>query len=254
MLYSAPVGVTPGFQIYPVTPDRLDDVADLFNSNGATRGCWCMFFLLNRQGYFTGRRGGNEVVFRELTSQGEVPLGLVAYGEEKPVGWVAAGPRSRYTTATAPRSKILKGRDSAEDEDVWLDPCFSSGSGPPGRPHPGVVDGGGGAGRGARRQGGRGFPTGGRTEGQRRRVPRHRAGVRRLWLHRAGQAHRPPRGDAAGPEVVTPTTIARGPQLELAALPDTTRLRTASWIMWDKPSLVPALTAAVASCDEPGVR
>ena len=91
MLYSAPVGVTPGFQIYPVTPDRLDDVADLFNSDGATR-CWCMFFLLNRQGYFTGRRGGNEVVFRELTSQGEVPLGLVAYGEEKPVGWVAAGP------------------------------------------------------------------------------------------------------------------------------------------------------------------
>ena len=53
---------------------------------------------------------------------------------------------------------------------------------------------------------------------------------------------------------MTPTTIARGPQLELAALPDTTRLRTASWIMWDKPSLVPALTAAVASCDEPGVR
>ena len=48
MLCSVPVGVTPGFQIYPVTPERLDDVADLFNSNGATRGCWCMFFLLNR--------------------------------------------------------------------------------------------------------------------------------------------------------------------------------------------------------------
>jgi GNAT superfamily N-acetyltransferase len=124
VLYSVPVGVTPGFQIYPVTPDRLDDVADLFNSNGATRGCWCMFFLLKRQDYFTGRRGGNEVVFRELTSQGDVPLGLVAYRGEKPVGWVAAGPRSRYATATAARSRILKERDPAEDEDVWLVPCF----------------------------------------------------------------------------------------------------------------------------------
>lgn len=38
------------------------------------------------------------------------------------MGWVAAGPRSRYATATAPRSTILKDRDPAEDEDVWLVP------------------------------------------------------------------------------------------------------------------------------------
>ncbi len=48
-----------------MTPRRLDDVADLFNSNGTTRGCWCMFFLLKRQDYMSGRAGGNETAFRE---------------------------------------------------------------------------------------------------------------------------------------------------------------------------------------------
>ena len=42
---------------------------------------------------------------------------------------MAAGPRFRYATATAPGSKIVKGRDSAEDEDVWLVRAFSSASG-----------------------------------------------------------------------------------------------------------------------------
>ena len=137
VLYSLPVGVTPGLQVHPVTPGRLDDVADLFNSNGATRGCWCMFFLLKRQDYFSGRGGGNEDASRELTCRGDVPLGLVAYREGKPVGWVAAGPRSRYPTATVPRSRILKDRDPAEDEDVWLVPCFFVRVGPAGRPSPG---------------------------------------------------------------------------------------------------------------------
>jgi GNAT superfamily N-acetyltransferase len=109
-----------GLRIYAVTPHRLDHLADLFDSHGATHGCWCMFFLLKRQDYYAGRRGGNEEVFKELTCQGEVPLGR----EGTPVGWVAAWPRSRYPVATGPRSVILKDRDRTEDNEVWLVPCF----------------------------------------------------------------------------------------------------------------------------------
>jgi GNAT superfamily N-acetyltransferase len=111
-------------EIHPVTRDRLEDISDLFNSNTATRGCWCTFFLLKRQDYHAGRRGGNETAFKARTNDRDLPLGLVAYLDGKPVGWVAAGPRSRYPTAIAPRSRILKDRDPSEDDDVWLVPCF----------------------------------------------------------------------------------------------------------------------------------
>ena len=50
------------------------------------------------------------------------PLGLIAYRGGQPVGWVAAGPRSRY--ARAVRTPTMKGIDHSEDDDVWLVPCF----------------------------------------------------------------------------------------------------------------------------------
>jgi GNAT superfamily N-acetyltransferase len=58
-----------------------------------------------------------------LAASSEVPYGVLAYAEGQPVGWCAAGPRSRY--ARALRSPILKTtRDPAEDDSVWLVPCF----------------------------------------------------------------------------------------------------------------------------------
>jgi GNAT superfamily N-acetyltransferase len=51
------------------------------------------------------------------------PVGVLAYDEEaRPVGWCAIGPRARY--ARALRSRILAGHDPAENERVWLTPCF----------------------------------------------------------------------------------------------------------------------------------
>jgi GNAT superfamily N-acetyltransferase len=110
-------------EIVPVTPDRLTDLADLFESNGATRGCWCMAFLVPRSEYYAGRFGGNRVRFEELTRSDDPPMGLLALRDGVPVGWCSVGPRSRYTVATSPRS-ILKGRDPSEDDTVWLAPCF----------------------------------------------------------------------------------------------------------------------------------
>lgn len=111
--------------VYPLTPDRLDDLADLFATGVATRNCWCMWFISPpaevRAGWNTG---GNRAAFATLAQHAEPPLGLIAYEGETPVGWLATGPRSRYPNAIGPRAKILKGRDPAEDDDVWLLPCF----------------------------------------------------------------------------------------------------------------------------------
>ena len=113
-----------GIETHAVTAERLGDVADLFSSNGTTRGCWCMFFIASRQEFSAGYRGGNRTAFERLVADSSVPFGLLAYRAGRPVGWCAAGPRSRYPRTIGPRTRVLAKRDPAEDDDVWLIPCF----------------------------------------------------------------------------------------------------------------------------------
>lgn len=109
-------------EIRPLTTARLPDLAGLFETNGVTRGCWCMFFLLTGKEFGTGWRGGNRMRFEEFADGADPPAGLLAYRDGEPVGWCAMGPRSRYPRAQ--RSPVLKHRDRDEDADVWLVPCF----------------------------------------------------------------------------------------------------------------------------------
>lgn len=111
-------------EVDSVTRDRLKDLADLFQSNNTTNGCWCMAFIRKRSEYVRGGSGGNRAVFEEMAQTVDPPLGLIAYVDGKPVGWCAAGPRSRYQPAISPRATILRERDAAEDDEVWLVPCF----------------------------------------------------------------------------------------------------------------------------------
>jgi hypothetical protein len=111
-------------EIHPVTPDRLDDLADLFESNATTRGCWCMAFNTPRKEYYIGRGAGNRARFEQLTRELDRPLGLLAYLDGKPIGWCAIGPRSSYPNTISPRATILRGRDPSEDDSVWLVTCF----------------------------------------------------------------------------------------------------------------------------------
>jgi hypothetical protein len=112
-------------QIHPVTPDRYDDLADLFESNGATKGCWCMVHIIDRKTWHAGwRNGGNRRLFEEMGRTADPPLGLIGYSDGMPVAWCAIGPRSRYPRCIGPRAVVLAGRDKAEDDDVWLLTCF----------------------------------------------------------------------------------------------------------------------------------
>jgi GNAT superfamily N-acetyltransferase len=112
-------------EIHAVTPDRLDDLADLFESNATTRGCWCMWFINPAADVKAGwSNGGNRRAFEAAAVDADPPMGLLAYDEGVPVGWLSTGPRSRYQRAIGKRTRILKARDASEDDDVWLLPCF----------------------------------------------------------------------------------------------------------------------------------
>lgn len=112
-------------EIHAVTPDRLGDLADLFDSAAVTRGCWCTWFVDSAAQVKAGwSNGGNRRRFEAMAQDADPPMGLLAYDEGVPVGWLSMGPRSRYRRAIGPRTRILRGRDASEDDDVWLLPCF----------------------------------------------------------------------------------------------------------------------------------
>lgn len=72
-------------EIVPVSPERLSDLAELFESNNATKDCWCKAFVVSRSEYYRGRHGGNRAYFEEMTATADPPLGLLAYRDERPV-------------------------------------------------------------------------------------------------------------------------------------------------------------------------
>ncbi|MFF5287847.1 hypothetical protein [Paractinoplanes globisporus] len=110
-------------EIRQVGAARLPDVGALFQGTATTRGCYCMWFLLSSKEMDTGWTGGNRDRFEALVRESGEPFGVLAYDDEgEPLGWCAIGPRSRYGRVL--RSPLMTGRDPAEDDGVWMVPCF----------------------------------------------------------------------------------------------------------------------------------
>jgi GNAT superfamily N-acetyltransferase len=112
----------PATTIRPLTAARLGDLRTLFGTSKTTTGCYCTWFLIPSKECSAGWSGANQDTFEAMTGSAKQPMGLLAYQGNDPIGWCAAGPRSRYTRAL--RSNVLKGRDADEDARVWLVPCF----------------------------------------------------------------------------------------------------------------------------------
>lgn len=108
--------------VKPLSAARLGDLAELFGTTKTTDGCYCMWFLLRAKECQAGWAGGNKTAFEALVTSDKQPYGLLAYRGREAVGWCAAGPRSRYQRAL--NGPILADHDPAEDDAVWLVPCF----------------------------------------------------------------------------------------------------------------------------------
>ena len=117
------VGV--GVETRPVGPEDVADLGALFDRQRSTRHCWCMAFCSTRARFAAGwLGGGNRDRFVAMAEVSQTPMGVLALVAGQPVGWCACGPRSRYMAAIGGRSKLLLGRERAEDERVWLLACF----------------------------------------------------------------------------------------------------------------------------------
>lgn len=105
-------------QVYPVTPERWDDVAALAGPQGFSVDCWCMWWRstnaeINQRNQDDARAG-----LQRLVAEGEQP-GLLAYRDGEPVGWAALAPRTAYRRL-AQTQKL----QPVDDQPVWSVPCF----------------------------------------------------------------------------------------------------------------------------------
>lgn len=101
-------------EIVPLTPDRYDDLAELFGTTAVTRTCYCTWFLLlDPERREVWQAGGARSVFEE-----GAPGGVLGYHDGRPAGWAAAGPRPAYPRLA--RSKLWAGGDP----EAWAVTCF----------------------------------------------------------------------------------------------------------------------------------
>lgn len=108
----------PAVSCRAVTAENLVDLLDLFGEQGASGGCWCMFWRIRRAEFERNGNAGNRAAFLALLEGGEVP-GILAYDGETPVGWCSVAPRETF--GPLERSSSYRRLDQTP---VWSVTCF----------------------------------------------------------------------------------------------------------------------------------
>ncbi len=101
-----------------LTTNNWKDFENLFGQNGACGGCWCMLWRLKRSIYEEQKGEQNKLAMFDLVKLGKEP-GIIAYIDDKPVGWCALSQRDQYPALE--RSRVLK---KIDDQQVWSIACF----------------------------------------------------------------------------------------------------------------------------------
>jgi GNAT superfamily N-acetyltransferase len=105
------------YRIEPAA-ENVPDLEDLFGSNGAWSGCWCMWNRQTNNEFQEHNYEPNRKLLRTNLAEGH-ELGILAYDGDTPVGWAALAPRSEYSRLT--RSPVTK---PVDDTEVWSVTCF----------------------------------------------------------------------------------------------------------------------------------
>lgn len=113
-----------GFAVFPLTPERWPDLEDLFGPQGPCYGCWCNHFRMPQRLRKPLLGEGARQLFEERVKHGPPP-GVLAYAQDKAVGWLQVGPRAHIPEWNNPRRASTPLPDApAEDARNWAASCF----------------------------------------------------------------------------------------------------------------------------------
>jgi GNAT superfamily N-acetyltransferase len=117
--------MTKSIAVHPATPDRWDDVVTVFGRRGDDPSwCWCRLFLGSptSEPSKSDLRADNREALRQELTHAAIPPGLLAYVDDRPVGWTRVGPRSDFPRV---RENKALARVLSEDVGVWWITCFA---------------------------------------------------------------------------------------------------------------------------------
>lgn len=120
-LRSSPMTATT-LDIRPLTPERLSDLASLFEQGGDPKWCWCAYFRIRGFDFSKGSKERHRAAMEAATyatAEEDRAPGLVGYDGDEAVGWISIGPREDYERLA--HSTVLKPLD---DKPVWSIVCF----------------------------------------------------------------------------------------------------------------------------------
>lgn len=112
----------PALAIEPLTPERLPDLASLFEQGGDPKWCWCAYYRVRSTDFSKASKARHRSVMDAAvidTARDRRAPGLVAYDGDEAVGWISIGPREDYERLAY--SKVLAPID---ERPVWSIVCF----------------------------------------------------------------------------------------------------------------------------------
>ncbi len=105
-------------KIYSLESTRWEDLEHLFGTRGACGGCWCMSWRLKKFEFEIGKGESNKYSMKDIVYS-DKPTGVLAYIDDKPIGWCAIAPREVYKRLET--SRVFK---RVDDKPVWSITCL----------------------------------------------------------------------------------------------------------------------------------
>jgi ribosomal protein S18 acetylase RimI-like enzyme len=108
--------------VRPATPERWDDVVQVFESGAIANRCWCQWVRKTQQQARDDGSDGNRASLRVLIEDRKTP-GVIAYQQGEPVGWCSVGSKGSFGRLS--RSQALTPSDADPSPDgTWATLCF----------------------------------------------------------------------------------------------------------------------------------
>lgn len=107
-------------RIVPIGPEYLDDLDQLFARGDPSR-CQCVYVRLTNRDWNRSTPHQNRELHHSAIQQAAAAgraAGLIAYADDRPVGWVSFGPREEFDRLTSPLLRPV------DDRPVWSVVCF----------------------------------------------------------------------------------------------------------------------------------
>lgn len=108
----------PNLTFNPVSKDTFSDLAAFFEQHGNPNYCWCMRWRM-KSTEFQKAKSKERRSKLQFFVENNIPIGVMAYHQDKVVGWCSIAPRETYTLLES--STTLKRIDSLP---VWSVVCF----------------------------------------------------------------------------------------------------------------------------------